>query len=74
MDSLQRMSFIPHLVAGQALMGVLIMAVTRRAWLKKTSLLLLTGILAFGLGMIFPPGLLFIYAVMGWYFVLAGED
>ncbi len=74
MDSLQRMSFIPHLVAGQALMGVLIMAITRRAWLKKTSLLLLTGILAFGLGMIFPPGLLFIYAVMGWYFVLAGED
>ncbi|MFZ5534793.1 MAG: hypothetical protein ACOY3M_01425 [Patescibacteria group bacterium] len=74
MDSLQRMSFIPHLVAGQAMMGVLIMAVTRKAWLKKTSLLLLTGILAFGLGMIFPPGLLFIYAVMGWYFVLAGED
>ncbi len=74
MDSLQRISFIPHLLAGQAMMGILIMVVTRKALMQKTAPLLFTGLLAFLLGMLFPPGLLFLYAVMGWHVVLAGSE
>jgi hypothetical protein len=74
MDSLQRISFIPHLLAGQAMMGGLILIVTRTAWMKKTAPLMFAGVLAFLLGMLFPPGLLFLYVVMGWHFVLSGNE
>ncbi len=73
MDSLQRITFIPHLVAGQALIVVLIMSLTSRTLLNSGTSILFLGVLAFVLGMIFPPGLLFVYAVMGVWVMLSGR-
>ncbi|MEK7577806.1 MAG: hypothetical protein AAB492_04295 [Patescibacteria group bacterium] len=67
MDSLQRITFIPHLLAGQALIVFLVMMLPSR---KNTIFL---GILALLLGMVFPPGLLFVYTVMGVYALLQGK-
>jgi len=73
MDSLQRITFIPHLLMGQALIVVLVLLVTNSAVLKKSGNLVMAGLLAFMLGMIFPPGLIFVYAVMGIWVVLSGR-
>lgn len=67
MDSLQRITFIPHLLAGQALMVFLVMALTSFSVLQKTEHILFLGFLAFILGMIFPPGLVCIYGIVGVY-------
>lgn len=73
MDSLQRITFIPHILVGQALIVVLVLLVTNTAILQKNVNLILAGLLAFALGMIFPPGLIFVYAVMGIWVVLSGK-
>jgi len=64
MDSLQRITFIPHILAGQVLIVFLIRSLTSLKELKSGQLLML-GLLSFGLGMIFPPGLVFVYGVIG---------
>lgn len=63
MDSLQRITFIPHLLAGQTLMLVLVLLLTNETILKKSIHIVFLGLLAFVLGMIFPPGLIFVYGV-----------
>lgn len=69
MDSLQRITFIPHLLAGQILIiGLLLMLTNERA-MRKGSNWIFTGILGFVLGIIFPPGLLFVYVVLGILFL-----
>ena len=65
MDSLQRITFIPHLLVGQALIIFLIMAIADEATMKKPGNWIFLGVLAFVLGIIFPPGLLFVIMTMG---------
>lgn len=73
MDSLQRITFIPHILAGQALITILIILLTNGSLLRKNANVIFVGLLAFMLGMIFPPGLLFVYAVMGVWVLLSGK-
>ncbi len=73
MDSLQRITFIPHVLAGQALIVFLVMSLTLPTALKSGMYVLMLGVLAFVLGMVFPPGLVFVYAVMGIWVVLSGK-
>ena len=72
MDSLQRITFIPHLLAGQALIVFLIMTLATNKLLRSGNSIFL-GILAFVLGLVFPPGLLFVYCVMGVYALFQGK-
>ena len=74
MDSLQRITFIPHLLAGQALIVFLILAVTSVSVVTNAALIMMLGLSALVLGMIFPPGLLFVYTVMAVYFLLSGRN
>jgi hypothetical protein len=70
MDSLQRITFIPHLLAGQALLLFLIMAATNETVMKRTGNAIFLGVLGFVLGMILPPAVLFLYAVLAVYAAL----
>lgn len=74
MDSLQRITFIPHLLAGQALIVFLILSVTSVSVITNTALTMMLGLAALVLGMIFPPGLLFVYGVMAVHFLLSGKN
>lgn len=65
MDSLQRITFIPHLLVGQALIIFLIMALASEATMKKPGNWVFLGVLAFIEGIIFPPGLLFVAVTAG---------
>ncbi|MBI3955743.1 hypothetical protein HY339_00650 [Candidatus Gottesmanbacteria bacterium] len=65
MDSLQRITFIPHLLVGQALIVFLIIALSDETTMKKPGNWIFLGVLAFMLGIIFPPGLLFVIATAG---------
>lgn len=73
MDSLQRISFIPHILAGQVLIVILVLLVTNEKTLRTNINVIFVGLLAFLLGMIFPPGLIFVYAVMGIWMLLSGK-
>ncbi len=64
MDSLQRITFIPHLLAGQALTLFLVMSTSDDKVMSKGGNWIFLGILAFVLGIIFPPGLFFVLVVM----------
>lgn len=70
MDSLQRITFIPHLVAGQALMLCIVGALTSSLWLRRSGNVMVVGLTAFALGMIFPPGLVFVFGTVGVYGVI----
>lgn len=71
MDSLQRITFIPHLLAGQALIVALLMAFSNEKVRSKAGNWVFLGMLGLILGTIFPPGLLFVYAALT---VLAALD
>ncbi len=60
MDSLQRITFIPHLLLGQSLILFLLMALSDVDVLAKPGNWIVLGLLGFILGIIFPPGLLFV--------------
>lgn len=72
MDSLQRITFIPHLLAGQGLIIAIILLVTRKEVVRQSKNVVFIGLLSFILGMIFPPGLLFVYVVMGIWVMFLG--
>ena len=72
MDSLQRITFVPHMLAGQALMVFLILAMTNRDVMRRPGNWIFLGFLALLLGVIFPPGLLFVGAVVGVYVLIGG--
>lgn len=74
MDSLQRITFIPHLLAGQTLIIFLIREIGEIRVIREGKNILFLGILAFVLGMIFPPGLLFVIGVIGVLWVLRGRN
>ena len=71
MDSLQRITFIPHILAGQVLIVILVLLLTSPSTLTSGINILFMGILGFVLGLVFPPGLLFVYTVMAVWVVLA---
>jgi MFS family permease len=70
MDALQRITFIPHMLAGQAFIVFHLVAMTTYATMKRAGNWIFLGVLAFVFGIIFPPGLLFVFAVYGMYFVI----
>lgn len=65
MDSLQRITFIPHLLVGQALIVFLLLATSDERVMRRPGNWIFLGILAFLLGMVFPPGLVFVIATLG---------
>lgn len=70
MDSLQRITFIPHLLAGQALILFLVMVISDDDAMKRSGNWIFLGILAFLLGVIFPPGFLFFGVTTVIYFLI----
>ena len=70
MDSLQRITFIPHLLAGQALMLGIVLVFAASMDMKRKSVNTFLGILGFILGMIFPPGLIFVYTTLAIFVIL----
>jgi hypothetical protein len=65
MDSLQRITFIPHLLAGQALLAFILFEASNMKVMMRHGNWIFLGVMAFILGIIFPPGLIFIVAGMG---------
>ena len=59
-DPLIRISFIPHLLVGQTLILLLLVKATDPTIIQRPRAWLVFGLLAFLLGVIFPPGLLFV--------------
>ncbi|MCX6793609.1 MAG: hypothetical protein NTY06_00720, partial [Candidatus Gottesmanbacteria bacterium] len=72
MDSLQRITFIPHMLAGQALIVFLLIAMANADTMRVPRNWIFLGLLAFLLGIVFPAGLLFVFAVMGVYVLMRG--
>ncbi len=70
MDSLQRITFIPHMLAGQALIVFLLLAMASTVTMKRAGNWLFLGFLAFVLGVIFPPGLTFVAVAYGVFVVI----
>ncbi|MCX6791717.1 MAG: hypothetical protein NT149_01620 [Candidatus Gottesmanbacteria bacterium] len=70
MDSLQRITFIPHMLAGQALIVFLLVAFAQENVMKKAGNWVFLGFLAFLLGTVFPAGLGFVFAAWGVFIVL----
>lgn len=71
MDNLQRITFIPHILAGQVLIVFWLMALTDSRVLQRPSNWFFLGVLGFSLGIIFPPGLTFLLVGIG--VVVVGE-
>jgi len=65
MDILQRITFLPHVLVGQAMVLFLVIAGNDRKTLKQKGNWIFLGVLSFLLGMIFPPGLIFVGASYG---------
>lgn len=65
MDSLQRITFLPHLLLGQALLIWLVIVMTDSSFVRKTPNIVFLGMLTFLLGMVFPPGYIFLAGVIG---------
>jgi hypothetical protein len=70
MDVLQRITFIPHMLAGQALIVFQLIAIATVTTMKRTGNWIFLGFIALLLGIIFPPGLLFVFAAYGVYVVI----
>jgi hypothetical protein len=62
MDSLQRITFIPHLLAGQALLAFMLFAGSSVETIRRLGNWFFLGVLGFVLGIIFPPGFIFVIA------------
>ncbi len=71
MDSLQRITFVPHMLAGQALIIFLLAALSSGSVLQRPGNWIFLGFLGLVLGFVFPPGLMFLYA--GLVFVVGFE-
>jgi hypothetical protein len=65
MDSLQRITFVPHMLAGQALIVILLIAMSSDTVMKRPGNWIFLGFIALLLGVVFPAGLLFIFAALG---------
>ncbi len=65
MDSLQRITFIPHLLVGQVLLIFLILGLSDEETMRRPGNWIGLGFFAFLLGIILPPALIFVYAIVG---------
>jgi hypothetical protein len=72
MDSLIRITFVPHMLAGQALIIFLLLALSDTGTMHRPGNWIFLGLLAFVLGVIFPPGLLFVFAAYGIFALFDG--
>jgi hypothetical protein len=70
MDSLQRITFVPHMLAGQAIIVFLLVAMAQREVMKKAGNWVFLGLLAFMLGTVFPAGLGFVFAAWGVFVII----
>ena len=70
MDPLQRITFVPHMLAGQAFILFLLIAMSDAATMRRPVNWLFLGFLAIILGVIYPPGLLFAGATYGVFVVI----
>ncbi|OGG04255.1 hypothetical protein A2Z33_03850 [Candidatus Gottesmanbacteria bacterium RBG_16_52_11] len=70
MDSLQRITFIPHLLASQILIAFILYAMSDPATIRRPGNWIFVGFLMFALGIILPPGYLFVVAALGMMVVL----
>ena len=69
MDSLQRITFLPHLLIGQALMMYLLLAMSDRDTMKRTGNWIFLGFIALLLAVIYPPGLVLVAAASLYLFI-----
>lgn len=67
-DPLQRITFIPHLLASQLIILGITYVLCKRDTVLKANQWVFLGILGLALGFIFPPGLLFLYGIL--FFIL----
>jgi len=72
MDSLQRITFVPHMLAGGALIVFLLVAMSDTATMRRSRNWIFLGFLAFLLGIVFPAGLLFVFAAYGVFVIIDG--
>ena len=72
MDSLQRITFIPHMLAGQALIVFLLVAMAHTPTMRRPGNWIFLGCLAFLLGVVFPAGLMFVFAAYGVFVIIDG--
>lgn len=70
MDSLQRITFIPHMLIGSALIVFLLVAMVQQGVMKKAGNWVMLGLLAGVLGIVFPAGLVFVFAAWGVFVVI----
>ncbi len=70
MDSLQRITFVPHMLAGQAIIVFLLIAMAQREVMRKAGNWVMLGFLAFMLGIVFPAGLGFVFAAWGVFVII----
>ncbi|MBU1472928.1 hypothetical protein KKB64_04035 [Patescibacteria group bacterium] len=64
MDTLIRITHVPHLLAGQALIVFLVLAFSHEKTMKKSGNWIILGVLGLVLGVVFPPGLIMMYAIL----------
>lgn len=72
MDSLQRITFVPHMLAGGALIVFLLVAMANAATIGRPRSWIFLGLLAFLLGVVFPAGLMFVFAAYGVFVIIDG--
>jgi hypothetical protein len=64
MDTLQRITFIPHILVGQAILLFLVVQLGRKSIREHPANWIFLGGLAFVLGIVFPPGVVFLGAML----------
>ncbi len=70
MDNLQRITFIPHMLAGQILIVFLLVAMAHAPTMSRAGNWIFLGFLAFLLGVVFPAGLGFVAAAWGIFIII----
>lgn len=70
MDVLQRTTFVPHMLFGQACIVFLLIAMTSERVMGRPGNWIFLGLIAFMTGIVFPPALLFLAAVFVVYIAI----
>lgn len=69
MDSLQRITFLPHLLIGQAIMMFLLLAIASRETLERPGNWVFLGFMGLLLTLIYPPGLVVVAVAAGYLWI-----
>jgi hypothetical protein len=70
MDSLQRITFLSHMLVGQSLILFILTTMTQSPVMQKAGNWVMLGLLACIGGIVFPAGLAFIFAVWGVFVII----